>query len=228
MIKLLAVLLIIILQACSTKEQQTIYDPSLLSKIELDKKVLECIKEKSSYAYDKFHTMEESETLYRISKRYDVSIKELIEINNIDDHRDINIGKIILIPGAKFSEFKWPLKRPVTSGFGKRGRKLHSGIDISADKGTHIKSIADGLILNSSSSLKGYRKYGRIVVIDHGMGITSLYAHNNKNLVKAGMCVKKGQIVAEVGSSGNATGNHLHLEIRRYGKPVNPMIYLEH
>ena len=60
------------------------------------------------------------------------------------------------------------------------------------------------------------------------MGITWLYAHNNKNLVKAGTCVKKGQIVDEVGSSGNATGNHLHLEIRRHGKPVNPMIYLDH
>ena len=97
MIKLLAVLLIIILQACSTKEQQTIYDPSQLSRIELDKKVLKCIKGKSSYAYDKFHTMEEGETLYRISKRYDVSIKELIEINNINNQRDISIGKIILI-----------------------------------------------------------------------------------------------------------------------------------
>ena len=227
MIKLLALFLVITIQACSTKKPDPIQKPSQLSKIELDKKVLECIKEKSTYSYDKFHTMEEGETLYRISKRYNVSIKELIEINDIDDHTDIKIGKIILIPGSEFSEFKWPVKGTLTSGFGKRGRKLHSGIDISAHKGTPIKSIADGLILNSSDNLKGYRNYGKVVIIDHGMGITTLYAHNKKNLVNTGACVKKGQKVAEVGSSGNATGNHLHLEIRRHGKPINPVIYLE-
>jgi murein DD-endopeptidase MepM/ murein hydrolase activator NlpD len=219
---------IIAIAACSTKEPGITHYPTEFEKTVSQKKVLECIKEKSSYSYNKFHIMKKGETLYRISKRYNVSIKELIEINNIDDHTDIKIGKIILIPGAEFSEFQWPVKGLLTSGFGNRGRKLHSGIDISADKGTPIKSIADGLIVNSSNKLKGYRKYGKVVIIDHGMGITSLYAHNKKNLVKAGTCVRKGQIVAEVGSSGNATGNHLHIEIRRHGKPVNPLIYLEH
>ncbi|NIT14634.1 MAG: peptidoglycan DD-metalloendopeptidase family protein, partial [Candidatus Dadabacteria bacterium] len=123
--------------------------------------------------------------------------------------------------------YEWPVRGLVTSRFGTRGRKFHSGIDISARKGTPIRAIADGFIVQSSNKLEGYGKYGRVVIINHGMGITSLYAHNRKNLVNSGTCIKKGQKVAEVGSSGNATGSHLHLEIRKNGKPVNPLIYLE-
>lgn len=227
MIRLLAVLMIISIQGCSTKEPESTYAPKTLAKIVRDKEVQKCIEEKNPYTLGSYHVMKEGETLYRISKNYNVKVSELIELNNIDDHTDIDIGKTIYIPGAQIGEFVWPLNGLLTSGFGKRGRKLHSGIDISADKGTPIKSIADGLIVSSSKNLKGYRDYGRVVIVYHGKGITSVYAHNKKNLVKTGTCVKKGQVVAEVGSTGNATGNHLHLEIRKNGKPVNPLNYLE-
>ncbi|HSG30345.1 MAG TPA: LysM peptidoglycan-binding domain-containing M23 family metallopeptidase [Thermodesulfobacteriota bacterium] len=230
-IKLLVLFLIVTLQACGTKKPEPVLPaepPSTLSKKYIDTKVQGCIKEKSSYTFNKYHIMREGETLYRISKKYDVSVAKLIELNGIEDHTDIEIGRLIRLPGsAKHAQYDWPLKGRLTSKYGKRGRRLHSGIDISADKGTHIKAVADGLVVESSNKIKGYSNYGRVVEIYHGSGITSLYAHNKKNLVKKGTCVRKGQSVAEVGSSGNATGNHLHLEIRKDGKPVNPLIYLK-
>ncbi|NIX15118.1 MAG: peptidoglycan DD-metalloendopeptidase family protein, partial [Candidatus Dadabacteria bacterium] len=133
--------------------------------------------------------MRKGETLYRISKKYGVSVAKLIELNSIDDHTDIEIGTLIRIPGtSKYAQYEWPLKGKLTSKYGKRGRRLHSGIDISADKGTHIKAVADGLVVESSNKIKGYSNYGRVVEIYHGSGITSLYAHNKKNLVKKGTC----------------------------------------
>ncbi|NIP39130.1 MAG: LysM peptidoglycan-binding domain-containing M23 family metallopeptidase [Candidatus Dadabacteria bacterium] len=232
-VKLLVLFLIIAITggACGTKKPEPVIPaqtPSPLSRKYIDAKVQECIKEKSSYTFNKYHIMKQGETLYRISRKYGVSVGKLIELNNIEDHTDIEIGRLIRIPGsAKHAQYEWPLKGRLTSKYGKRGRRLHSGIDISADKGTHIKAVADGLVVKSSNRIKGYSNYGRVVEIYHGSGITSLYAHNKKNLVKKGTCVRKGQSVAEVGSSGNATGNHLHLEIRKDGNPVNPLIYLK-
>lgn len=78
----------------------------------------------------------------------------------------------------------------------------------------------------SGRSLDGYSRYGKIVIIEHGGGVKTIYAHNKKNLVRAGECVKAGEIIAEVGSSGDATGPHLHFEIRKNGKPVDPLRYL--
>ena len=228
---LLLFLMTAALQGCSIKKPEPIpptYTPSELSKNIIDKKVKGCIEEDNNYTFDKFHIMREGETLYRLSKKYNVTVSKLIEINNIKDHTDIDIGTLIRIPQSGYtSGFDWPLNGRLTSKFGRRGRRSHSGIDISADKGTHIKAVADGLVVISSNRLKGYSNYGRVVEIYHGNGMTSLYAHNKKNLIKQGACVKRGQVVAEVGSSGNATGSHLHLEIRKNGKPVNPLIYLE-
>ena len=103
---------------------------------------------------------------------------------------------------------------------------MHEGIDIAAPKGTPIHAAANGLIVASSSSLKGYSGYGRIIIIDHGKGIRTLYAHNSKNRVKSGSCIRTGEIIGEVGSTGNSTGNHLHFEVRKNGRPVNPSNYL--
>jgi murein DD-endopeptidase MepM/ murein hydrolase activator NlpD len=82
------------------------------------------------------------------------------------------------------------------------------------------------LVIASAGNLDGYSGYGKIVIIEHREGIKTIYAHNKKNIVRAGECVRTGEIIAEVGSSGNATGSHLHFEIRKDGKPVNPLKYL--
>lgn len=175
----------------------------------------------------RYHTLEEGETLYRVSKMYGTTVEELIEINTIRDYADIPAGTMLKIPGAVVSSgLMWPIPGKISSGFGRRGRGFHWGIDIPAPRGTPIRASADGLVLISSDGFGEFSGYGRIVIIEHGGGISTLYGHNSKNDVKAGTCIRAGEIIAEVGATGNATGSHLHFEIRKNGKPVNPLDYL--
>lgn len=158
---------------------------------------------------------------------YSVSVEELLEVNNITDHTDIDTGTRLVVPGAVVAQgVVWPLRGKLSSRFGPRGRRYHFGIDIPAPKGTPIKAAADGLVLVSANNMKGYSGYGRIVIIEHGNGIRTLYAHNSKNIAKSGACIRAGEIIAEVGSTGRSTGNHLHFEVRQNGKAVNPLNYL--
>ncbi len=122
------------------------------------------------------------------------------------------------------SGFIWPLDRvQVSSHYGYRRGHLHAGIDLTAPRGTSIQASARGRVIFS-----GYqRRYGHIIVIDHGGGIETAYAHNSRNLVVKGQRVKQGQLIARVGRSGNATGYHVHFEFRRYGKAVNPIPHVQ-
>jgi LysM repeat protein len=175
----------------------------------------------------RYHVLEEGQTLYRVSRMYNVTVEELIAVNGISDYTDIPAGTMLRIPGTlSTSALIWPLPGKLSSGYGKRGKRYHWGIDIPAPKGTPIRAAADGLILVSAYRMRGYRGYGRIVLIDHGSGMRTLYAHNSQNDVRAGECIRAGETIGRVGATGNATGNHLHFEIRKNGKPVNPLNYL--
>jgi murein DD-endopeptidase MepM/ murein hydrolase activator NlpD len=115
----------------------------------------------------------------------------------------------------------------ITSPFGMRyhpilkKNKMHTGIDIGIATGTPIYAMSEGKVIISTYS----SGYGNTVVIDHGGGISSLYAHNSKLLVGAGQTVKKGQMIAKAGSTGRSTGPHLHFEVRKNGTPINPVPY---
>lgn len=98
----------------------------------------------------------------------------------------------------------------------------HTGLDIGAPNGTPIHVAADGIVKHSAPM----GTYGNLVIVDHGNGIQTYYAHCSKLLVNVGQQVISGDTIALVGSTGNSTGNHLHLEIRINGKPVNPQKYL--
>lgn len=100
---------------------------------------------------------------------------------------------------------------------------FHSGIDISSDAGVPIKATADGIV--SYSGWSGSN--GNLVVIEHGHGFSTFYAHNSMNTVKIGQKVKRGDIIAYVGSTGNSTGPHVHYEIWKDGEHVNPSEYLK-
>ena len=125
-----------------------------------------------------------------------------------------------------------PAIRPVdgwiTSTFGYRvspftGKKeFHKGWDIANRKGTEIMATADGVV--SFMGSKG--NLGNVVVIDHGHGITTRYAHLDEGVCKPGDRVKRGQVVARMGNSGRSTGPHLHYEVRLNGVPVNPSRYI--
>ncbi len=113
----------------------------------------------------------------------------------------------------------WPLRRfEVSSRFGNRRGRLHSGIDLSAPRGTPVRASAAGRV-----KFAGFRSgYGHMIVIDHGRGIETAYAHNERNLVALGQRVSQGEIIARVGRSGHATGYHLHFEYRRQGQALDP------
>jgi len=122
----------------------------------------------------------------------------------------------------------WPAEGRVTSEYGMRrhpitGRvQLHAGIDVAAPVGTPVYATADGTVVFAGE----HGGYGLTVIIDHGYGIQTLYAHNSRLLVKEGDEVVRGQPIAEVGSTGLSTGPHVHYEVHVNGEPVNPRAYL--
>lgn len=123
----------------------------------------------------------------------------------------------------------WPVRGRVTSSFGRRrhpvtGRvQAHDGIDIAGSPGTPVRATADGVVRFSGTRAG----YGRVVVVDHGYGFETVYGHNTRNVVSAGQRVKRGQVIAYLGSTGTSTGPHVHYEVRVSGRPVNPWLYMD-
>lgn len=122
-----------------------------------------------------------------------------------------------------------PVEGNITSHFGMREHprsgedEFHKGMDISAPYGTPIRAAAGGIVsFSGGSGIKG-----NLIAIEHGLGFTTFYAHNRVNIVKVGQKVRRGEIIAYVGSTGNATGPHVHYEVWKDGKPVNPRKYAE-
>ena len=122
----------------------------------------------------------------------------------------------------------WPLKGVFTSPFGYRfspftgRRKFHGGIDIAAPYFTEIIAPSDGVVILAENK----SGYGKTIELDHGFGVITRYAHNSSLLVKVGEQVRKGEVIAKVGSTGRSTGPHLHYEIRIDGVAVDPMKYI--
>lgn len=123
----------------------------------------------------------------------------------------------------------WPTNGDVTSRFGWRSSPWgwgsgdwHPGIDIANSTGTEIVATADGEVTHSG----WFSGYGKMIEIDHGNGIVTIYGHNSQTLVSSGQRVKKGQVIAYMGSTGYSTGPHLHYEVRVNGTAVNPASFL--
>ncbi|MBC7323852.1 MAG: M23 family metallopeptidase, partial [Moorella sp. (in: Bacteria)] len=199
------------------------------------------------YEEGQSYTVVAGDTLWDIARRYGTSVASLAAVNGIVDARRLQVGTILTIPGSlagaavKPAEtrprgeaiavsrglrdvaFLWPLIGTITSAFGWRNNEFHHGLDIAGEVGDYIRAAWAGVVTFSgwSNSI-----YGRMVKIDHGNGLETLYAHNSRNLVKAGEYVRGGDPIAEVGSTGNARGPHLHFEVREKGKAVNPERYL--
>lgn len=117
-----------------------------------------------------------------------------------------------------------PVDGRVTSGFGLRRdpvsgrRSMHKGLDIASSRGSDILAAGSGVV-----TYAGYNgSYGKTIIVSHGYGYKTVYAHNNKNLVKVGDSVEKGQLIGEVGNTGKSTGPHVHFEIHFEGKQVDP------
>lgn len=197
-----------------------------------------------------YHVVRRGENLYRIGKAYGVPHEELARANDIADPSRIEVGQRLLIPGAARSvpvdvvaprqssrrstgpepvippdkrPFSWPVQGgQVSSLFGPRGRTFHDGIDIRADEGTPVYAAADGEVAYADQ----LRGYGRIVIVRHRGGYATVYAHNERNLVRAGERVARGQLIAYVGDSGRTTAPNLHFEVRLDNVARDPLAYL--
>ncbi len=116
----------------------------------------------------------------------------------------------------------WPVRGPVTSPYGYRWGRLHAGIDIGAGSGTPIRAAKAGQVV-FSGVMNGY---GNVIVINHGGGLSTLYAHQSRLGARDGQSVAQGEVIGAVGSTGRSTGPHLHFETRVGGSPQNPRPYL--
>jgi len=180
--------------------------------------------------YNSLKGYENSTTIINTAKKLDQLSRELyIQSKSFDDVYKMAKDKarmLASIPAIQPVPNK-DLKR-IASGFGYRIHpiyktlRMHTGIDFSAPIGTPIYASGDGVVEHLKSKMTGY---GKVMIIDHGYGYESLYAHMNKILVKPGDKVKRGQLIGYVGNTGRSTGPHLHYEVRKNGKPVNPVHY---
>ena len=177
-----------------------------------------------------FYVMQPGDTLYRLALRYDLPVEALLRSNHIENIHRIPIGSKIFIPlkntDASHAEkqpliaFLWPVQGTLHSHFGVRKGRSHHGIDIAASRGTAIRAAAFGKVIFSGTSRNAYGKY---IKIQHASSLISLYAHNSMNVARRGDHVQQGQVIARVGKTGNATGPHCHFEIRRNGRPIDPL-----
>jgi len=191
-----------------------------------------------------YHKVEPGQTFYRIARAYGVEIRDLMAHNGIEDPRTLRTGELLWIPGASRTvrvppyegstagvapaplsgkRFVWPLHGSVSSGFGNKGGRLHDGIDILAPEGTKVRAAAYGVVIYAGDGMKGY---GNAVVIEHGEGVTTLYAHLQDIRIESGDAVAEGEPIGTVGTTGNATTPHLHFELRVGDQAVDPERYL--
>ncbi len=121
----------------------------------------------------------------------------------------------------------WPVNGHISSGFGMREhpkyhtQKFHTGIDLSVPQGTPVHATADGIVSYAGWSPGN----GNIVVIEHGQGLSTVYAHNSKNLVRVGKTVQRGEVIAAAGATGVATGSHVHYEVWKNGHFIDPTAF---
>jgi murein DD-endopeptidase MepM/ murein hydrolase activator NlpD len=164
------------------------------------------------------------------NKKWETGIGTKIGTQTIKDKKDfpslakVDIKRDKIASDNKISlKFIKPVEGKIISGFGPRNGKMHKGIDIQAPEGESIKAAEDGVVI-FSGFLKGY---GNVIIIKHEEDFFTVYAHNKVNLVKEGEFVKKGQVIGKVGMTGNAQIPHLHFEIRKKTKPLDPTKYIQ-
>ncbi len=184
-----------------------------------------------------YHEVHRGDVLSVLSKKYGVDIETIKLANNLKNDV-IYLGQNLAIPHLKRDvnqpfqllkgAFIWPVIGRISSSYGYRNhpirgkRHFHGGIDIAVPLGTRIRAAASGTVVQS-----GYiNGFGKTVVINHGDGIKTLYAHNSRLLVRAGTKVNLGQIIAQAGSTGMSTGSHLDFRIYKNEKTANPIKYL--
>jgi len=183
------------------------------------------------------HTADMGDTLWSIANAYGVSVASIMTANS-KSSEELAIGEKIFVPGGKKPQvserqlaradvpvsrsvgerFIFPTVGELTSGFGGRWGRQHSGIDLANDVGTQIRAARTGHVVYAGWS----SGYGYTVMIEHDQGYTTLYGHLSEAIVGNRQYVKGGQVIAYMGNTGNSTGPHLHFEVQKNGVPINP------
>jgi murein DD-endopeptidase MepM/ murein hydrolase activator NlpD len=201
----------------------------------------------------RWHVVSPGETLWALAQRYEVDVGKIEQANAIKDVHGLQVGQLLWIPGGRdlgpepdapfppargrarpsgdcrdprtgvVPPFAWPIDGTLTSSFGRRGSGRHDGIDLGARKGTPVHAAAAGRVIYSGSDLGAY---GKVVIVKHAGSWATVYAHNRRNLVGQGSFVEKGDVIAEVGDTGNASAPHLHFEVRLANVPQDPLACL--
>lgn len=182
---------------------------------------------------DRYYIVKSQDNFYSVAFAFEITVDQLKAANPWLSPSNIAPGMRLKIPGRgpggqspkklQKVRFIWPLKRfEVSSEFGYRHGDFHAGLDLRAPRATRVYAAAAGSVIFSGRQ----NGYGRLVILDHGNGLQTVYAHNHRNLVSEGDIIRQGQLIASVGRSGNATGYHLHFEFRRRGKAVDPADFL--
>jgi murein DD-endopeptidase MepM/ murein hydrolase activator NlpD len=140
----------------------------------------------------------------------------------VGDIRAAQAVRAVTARGVSTQGFLWPLNGAITSYYGERWGRMHTGIDIDGSTGQPVVASKDGAVIMASS----YSGYGNTVIIDHGGGVATLYAHLSSFEVGSGQAVSQGEIVGAVGCTGSCTGDHLHFEVRVNGSPQDPLNFL--
>lgn len=189
-----------------------------------------------------FYKVKKGDTVSGIAKKYKLVPDRIKKANPESDFSSLKIGQEIFVPGASPAasvyasrssgssesysrSFRWPVVGKINSPFGWRRhpitkrRSFHTGIDIKAGTGVLIRAAKAGRVAYSG----WMGGYGRVVVINHGNGYSTLYAHCSRLLVRKGTKVSSGKVIAKVGTSGRVTGPHLHFEVRKNNKAINPL-----
>jgi murein DD-endopeptidase MepM/ murein hydrolase activator NlpD len=176
-----------------------------------------------------YHSIEKGQTLWRISKIYDISLDELSRANNITEATSIEVGQRIFIPrrrqidpavGVFYGEdFLWPVRGNVIATFGQQSNNMvNKGINIRALSEVSIIASRGGRVIFYSSAFKGF---GKTIIIDHGDGFSTIYSGISEAFVKAGDKIGQGSPIAKINQ-----GSCLHFEIRKGYLPQNPYFYL--
>ncbi|MDD5454667.1 MAG: LysM peptidoglycan-binding domain-containing M23 family metallopeptidase [Candidatus Ratteibacteria bacterium] len=206
--KLSYILFVILLSGCA----KTVYKP----------------EKPQLYSSGVHHRIEKGETLWRIAKNYGADIEQIKIYNNIKTTENLQVGRVIFIPFASLSMeagkegFIWPAKGKIISDFDCENGGISKGIDVSLPIGSQIRASREGTV-SYADVLRGY---GKVLIIDHTDGFSTIYAHNSKLLVEENSVVEKGELIAFSGNSGHCESPLLHFEIRKENIPQNPLNYL--
>jgi murein DD-endopeptidase MepM/ murein hydrolase activator NlpD len=186
-----------------------------------------------------YHEVGRGDTLWRIARTYGIDMSEIVAANGLSDATKINPGQRLFIPGAKTpltvtsaaaratydkDIFAWPVEGAIISYYGqKSGGARNKGVDIAARNNEEVRASKSGRVVFCNSNFKGH---GNIIIIDHLDDFFTLYSRNAQNLVKSGDMVQQNQVIALAGSSGRGEETFLHFEVRKRGRPQNPLYYL--